>query len=64
MHFEGSAAAGRSQMELLVFQGRFVDIPGSYSGLGSGEAMFFYNKSAGNLAKTGLRCNSCLLAVE
>jgi len=51
-------------MQLLVFQGRFVDILGSYSGSGSDEATFFYNKSAGNLAKTGFRCNSCLLAVE
>lgn len=63
MHFEGLAAAGRSQMQLLVFQGRFIDIPGSYSGSGSGETTFFY-KSAGNLAKAGFRCNSCLLAVE
>lgn len=58
MHFEGLTAAGRSQMQLLVFQGRFVDIPGSHSGSGSGEATFFITSLAGNVAKTGFRCNS------
>jgi len=45
-------------MQLLVFQGRFVDIPGSHSGSGSGEATFFITSLAGNVAKTGFRCNS------
>jgi hypothetical protein len=51
-------------MQFLVVQVRLVDIPGSYSRLGSGETAFFITNPQANLAKTGLRCNYCLLAVE